>query len=450
MKYGFATEPSKSVPVIDEADVLIIGGSPTAVCAALRAARRGLKVVIIERSNMIGGTCTNALVCHWPSGLDANYEERIIGGISFEIIERLQKRGLVTQDSSSTRPYSFVPTEMVVELENLLTENGVAFHLHTLGCSPWVENDQLKGIFIENKNGRSAIRSQIVVDCSGDGDILAQLDVPAYFGKELQPPSLCFLLHGMDDVEKRIDWIELVKQKGMEYGIEPDWGWNFPMPGRFNIRVMAEFHVFGGNLCIAEDLTAAEVAGRKKARAFFDLIRSHMPIDEQPLLSIFPALIGIRQTRQFKAIKQVRGKDLLAGNIPEDYIGRSSNRVDIHNSKNGAITFRYLNGEEHYIEGRGIPSKKTRWRNDNKEVLYYGIPFSCTIPQSKYPNLLMAGRMFDADTEAFGALRLQMYLNELGEAVGEASSLMLRHNIAAKDVNVAELRELLVDGGSLL
>ena len=444
------TEPARRIPLVDEADVLILGGGTTGVCAAVRSARRGLRTVLVERHNMLGGTATTALVTHWPSGRDARYEERIIGGLSLELINRLEKRGQAVQEKHATRAYSFVQSEMVGELEKLALEAGVVIHLHTWFAAPWCENDRLCGVFVENKDGRGAIAARVVIDCTGDGDLLYRLGVPAYEPAVPQPPTGCFLLHGMNDIEAHLDWIELVRTDGARYGITPDCGWNYRVPGRFDVRVVAELHTFGGNLCHAADLTAAELASRSKARAFIDLIRDHMPKDKLPLLSVFAGMIGIRQTRQFKSLRAARGDDLLAGVIPGDCIGLSSNRIDIH-GQDGSFTFRYLNGEEMFIRNRQTKPVMRRWRpDDGRDVRYYGLPFSCTVPDSACPNLLMAGRMLDADSAAFGALRLQMYLNEFAEAAGEAAVLMIERHIAARDVNPAELRERLIDGGTIL
>ncbi|MCI5969978.1 MAG: FAD-dependent oxidoreductase [Oscillospiraceae bacterium] len=448
----YVNEPQKQIPIIFETDVLVLGGSSTGVFAAVRAARRGVNVTLVEKNNMLGGTSTAAFVCHWPAGLDSHFENQIIGGLSFEFIDRLKKRGFVSQLSSDTHPYSFLPSEMSVELDKYILENNIKLYLHTLVCDPYINDNNLCGVFVENKDGRGLIKAKVIIDCTGDGDLLYKLGVPSYCSDNLQPPTMCMLVSGLDELKKnKINWRGSIETLGSKYGLEPDWGWSFKLPGRFDVRILAENHILGGNLCNADDLTRAEIEGRKKARAIMDLIKDISPEEIQPCMHVLPASIGIRQTRQFKALHTARQDDLMNGVIPDDVIGLCANRVDIHNGKDGSISFKYLTGDIVEIKSMNSPAVKSRWLPEGVESKrYYGIGYSSCIPDSKYPNLLMAGRMLDADEGAFGALRLQMYLNEIGEAAGEAAAIMVKTNAAAKDVDIKQLQNNLVNGGTIL
>ncbi len=84
-------EPSKEIPVAEEADICILGGSCTGVFAAVRAARLGAKVVIIEKQNCFGGVATSGLVNVWHSLYDTSFKTQVIAGLTLEVVERLKK-----------------------------------------------------------------------------------------------------------------------------------------------------------------------------------------------------------------------------------------------------------------------------------------------------------------------------------------------------------------------
>lgn len=441
-------EQYKEIPLFDSGDILILGGSSTGLAAAVRAARHGHHVIMVEKYNRLGGTATSGYVCHWPSGLDSVYDKQIIGGFSFDFIKRMKKRNAVKQDQSDTRPYSFLPGEMSIEMDEYIKENHISLHLCTLACAPYIENDELKGVFVENKNGRGLITAKVIIDCTGDGDLLYRLGVPSYSGPNLQPPTSCFLVAGLKKANEYVNINALLAEKGESYGIEKDWGWKFTLPGQYDLTIVAKMHTLGmGQLTLEENLTRAEMEGRRKARAYVDMIRDAVPSCVAPILVDVPGTIGIRQTRQFEAVEQVRAEQLLRGIVPDNCIGLCSNRIDRHNP-DGSISFTYLTGRFNQFYTDGRKAVESTWM-EGKPILYYGIPYHCLVPNSKYTNLLMAGRMFDADEGAFAALRLQMYLNEMGEAVGEAANIMLHKGCSAADVPIKELQNNLEEGGTI-
>lgn len=116
--------PAEKLPVIEEADICVIGGSCTGVFAAIRAARLGAKVVLIEKQNRFGGVATTGLVCMWHSLFDITGDKQIIGGLTFETMERLEKRKAISpfRDGHGYRHISFNSEELTLELDAMVSE----------------------------------------------------------------------------------------------------------------------------------------------------------------------------------------------------------------------------------------------------------------------------------------------------------------------------------------
>ena len=171
-------EVQRNIPLVGEFDVCVLGGSCTGVFAAVRAARLGARVALVEKQNAFGGVATSGLVCVWHSFLDTEYKRQIIGGLSHEVVERLRRRRAVDQFSNSPdTAYRFNSEELKIELDELVRENGITPFLHTLFCAPHSEDGRIRAVIIENKDGRSAIGAKVFIDATGDGDLAAAVEI---------------------------------------------------------------------------------------------------------------------------------------------------------------------------------------------------------------------------------------------------------------------------------
>lgn len=165
-------ETERNIPIIYKADLCVVGGSCTGVFAAIRAARLGLRVVIIEKQNSFGGTATQGIVNHWHSLMDTEFKREIIAGLTREVIERLKKRDAV-KEISRNRAVGFIlnTEELKIELDELVCENNIKPYLHTFFVLPYVKDGNLHGVVVENKSGRGVILAKIFIDATGDGDL---------------------------------------------------------------------------------------------------------------------------------------------------------------------------------------------------------------------------------------------------------------------------------------
>jgi glycine/D-amino acid oxidase-like deaminating enzyme len=442
-------EPERDIPVVHETDICVVGGSCTGVFAAVRAARMGARVAIIEKQNCFGGVATAGAVHIWHSLHDTQGKRPIIGGLTMETVERLKTRDAVKETGGASSAYLLNTEELKIELDELVVESRIKPFLHTLCVAPVSYGGAIGAVIVENKNGRQAIRARQFVDATGDADLCLGLGLQSFQPDTLQPPTTCAKLHGFDTFGD-VDWMKAVREHGHEFGLARDWGWGAPIPGLPGIQMRADTHIFGADTSDAEQLTHAEIEGRRQVRAIMDVIRKYGPPGSSIALADLAAMIGTRETRRVVARYRLTGHDVLHGQRFPDAVANGSYRVDIHHAGDSGITFRYLDGTEEVIPERGMPPRRGRWREPLPEdPTFYQIPFRCLV-QEQVPNLTLAGRMLDADKVAFSAVRVMVNMNQTGEAAGVACALALEKGQAIQDVDPGLIRKKLADGGSIV
>ena len=444
----FLTEPSKQLPVRYETDVFVAGGSCTGLFAAVRAARLGARVVLVERQNRLGGTATSGLVNIWHSLKDTDYKEQVIAGLTAEIAERLVKCGSAVIKDDPSVGICFDPNRLAYELDCLAAENRLTVLFHTLCTGALTDADgRLSAAIIENKDGRSAVKAGFFIDATGDGDLARYLGLPFYKSDCIQPPTPCFFLQGTTE---HVDIGKLIREHGEEFGLPNDFGWGGNVPGVANTELRADFHIFGKMGNAAQDLSAIEAEGRRKAYALVDLLRKYAAVPAA--VSALSGAAGIRESVHFETVRQATGKELLCGERYESAVLNGTYRVDVHGT-DGSVTFKYLNGEAVRIFGASHEETRWNWRErehvSGEPAKYYQLPFEVLV-QKQYANFTAVGRMLHADKEAFGALRVMVNLNQLGEAAGVAAQMCLDEGKRMEALDGKKVRELLKKGGSAL
>jgi hypothetical protein len=442
-------EPERRIPVKLETDLVVVGGSCTGVFAAVRAARLGLRVAIVEKQYCFGGTATAGNVNVWHSLHDTTGQQPIIGGLTVEVLERLKKRGAVACSADPSSAFRMNTEELKIELDELVVAHGIVPFLHTFYAAPVMENGRLAAVIVEHKDGRQAIRAHQFVDATGDADLVRHLDLPMRDPGSLQPPTTCAKIAGLDRLGA-FDWQAAVREHGHEFGLAPDWGWGVPIPGMPGIQLRADTHAFDTDAADSDQLSRAEIEGRRQVRAIMDVIRKYGPPEAGIALVDLAATIGARETRRAAARYCLTTDDVLYGHRFEDAIANGSYRVDIHHDDGPGITFRYLDGTESVITERGRPGVRGRWRDPLPvDPTFYQIPFRCLV-QEQIPNLALAGRMLDADKAAFSAARVMVNMNQTGEAAGAACALALRNHQTLQNLDPQHLRRTLAEGGSIM
>lgn len=428
-------------------DLVVVGGGCTGVCAAVRAARQGLRVAIVEKTNCLGGVATSGLVNVWHTLLDVDGKEQVIGGVTDEIVRTLSKDGYATTGSNPAAAIRFDPNAMKWVLDQLVTQSGIQVLFHTFYNTLIMQDGRVTGVVVSNKDGVGILKADFFIDATGDGDLCRDAGLPSYRAGAIQPPSPCCFLKG----SMKNDIGDLIRSHGAEFGLDDDWGWEGDIPGLEDIHFRADFHIFGKLCDRAEELSAAEIRGREKIYALQSLLRKY----DDPELTVvaLSSHIGIRETVHYKTRFCANEMDLLMGKGYDDTVMRGTYRVDIHHQNDNGITFKYLTGQTVTHYGKSNQTVRGNWREEagitGPYAKFYQIPFAILV-QEQISNLIPVGRMVNADEGAFGAIRVMVNLNQLGEAAGVAAWMSLQKNKPVSELSGCEVRKQLQAGGSLL
>jgi len=433
------------LPFLKKFDICVVGGSCTGVFAAVKAARLGASVAIIEKQNAFGGVATNGLVNIWHSLYNTEKNKQIIAGLTYEVIERLAKRDAIIYGREDRRSHFTLNTqELKIELDELIFESKITPYFHTLFSEPYFDsNGNLEGVIIDNKSGRGIIRAKYFIDATGDGDLCERMGMETYIHDYIQPPSTTAYFEGWDSEQ----FNSLLKTHGKEFKIPDGFVWGAQLPGTSSY-MLSGTRIYNVNCAIADDLTSAEIEGRRQIRAFLDMIRKYGENFKVGLTGL-PSYIGIRETRHVGCLYQVKDEDAMYGKRFKDAIANGSYCLDLHHQNKPGITFRYLDGSERYSRP-GYPEVEGRWRDEiETNPTFYQVPLGSIIPKQS-DNVILAGRMLDASPISFSGIRVMVNMNQIGEAAGVTAYLALDQNKSIKQIDYVDVRKRLSKDGSII
>jgi len=449
-------EKPRQTPVVHECDICVIGGSCTGVFAAIRAARLGARVALIENNGFFGGVATAAKVNIWHSRYDTAGQKEIIGGLTVELIDRLVRRraARVYEKDNPSRYAVFNSAEMIMELDCLVSEHqSIRPFLHTLFVDGVAADGRMSHAIVEDKSGRRAIKARYFIDATGDADVLARIGLPVRKDEVLQPPTMCAFLAGPEEVRKANPGFDLAEaiydREHFANALAPGFVWTAESVGFPGVTMVAGTRIGGADCSDADQLTRASLEGRSQVRAIRDILHNNFKSGDRISVGSLPTRIGVRETRHAVCLRRLTEREVLEGVRFDDAIANGSYRVDVHHPDREGLTFRYLDGREVYsVPGRRqIP---TRWREKRDvDPTFYQVPYSSLVPRGSV-NVLCAGRMVDADRGAFGAVRVMVNCNQMGEAAAVASFLALEADGGVADVDRSGLRQKLAAGGSMI
>ncbi len=448
-------EPSREIQVRKEVDVLVVGGGPSGITAALAAAEDGLNVMLIESRSFVGGNMTIGLPVLGFLGQKGN---QIIKGIPQKFIDRLK----AVDGSSEHRPCPLHMSLTLVEPEavktvglEMLLEAGVEVMFYTFFSDVVMEGDELKGVIIESKAGREAILAKTVIDCSGDADVAFRSGVPCEYGNEVggvQPPTLMFCLGGVDTEKLRLSISEeprtyltdfipaeyfgqnnqfiVVGLRSLIEQARQD-GLNLPVERTIIITGLRKGEVWinmtrinGVNGTDPESLTFGETEGRKQIADIQKYLIGYVPGFEEAYFVKTAPFVGIRETRRINGQYTMTQEDILSCAHFEDAVAVASYPLDIHHPQGGGCTL--------------------TWCGD-----CYDVPFRSLVPV-KVKNLIVAGRSISTTHEAMSAIRVMAPCMAMGEAAGRAAKLAIRKGVPVGEIEVKELQEELLVKGAYL
>ena len=428
-------EPNREIPVVGSYDVIVCGGGPAGLIAAVAAARNGAKTLLIERYGFVGGMSTSALVT--PISEFRHFGKQHIGGIPFELLQRAAELGGadVTLESGN-----FPVNDEIMKLaaQRLLLESGVTLLYHSWLSDCVMDGDRVTHVIVQNKAGRVAYEGSVFIDCTGDADLVRSAGFPTTKGDVLQPATLWFQLGGVDT--DALNYLFSDATDGMlpvshiirgrllelnEQGQIPIFGG--PWINKFFHDGMVSINVLRAatDASDPERFTRTECSLRENLQLIIDVLRREFPEFRDCWLAKSGIQTGVRETYHIVGLYKLNRDDILVPKAFPDTIAKGAHVIDIHSS----------NSNEQ--NGLVVPRQE------------YNIPFRCLVPQGSV-NLVTAGRCLCADGPGFGSVRVMATCMAMGQGAGTAAALSIKHGYSVSNIDFAQLRETLIKQGAVL
>ena len=438
-------EPQKEIEVIYEADVIVVGGGPAGIGAALASARNGARTILIEKFGALGGMQTHAM-----SSSFSLVDPEIQGGIINDVIDGLRKGGAVLRDTSSrSRKIPFTGVNFDCEyykymLDNMMAEAGVKLLYHTAGVGAIKEENTIKGILIECIQGRFVVLGKVVVDSTGNADIAWKSGAPCMDEGHGRGPKkgrhmgfgAKFYISGVDVAkfnnfkkENPDEWHglyggrSLIKKaiaEGRFHGYRESFILHSRKPGIAMLEGLNYPLPEGHHGWMIEDATAGEIDLRKQVWSAFELVKENIPGFEHASVEKTGTIPIYRDTHRILGEYVLTEEDIYSGRAFDDSIAVSNMGPDIYGP----------DGEHVY-----------------EVVLPHDIPYRCLV-SIETDNLLGAGATISADFYAFAADRYCTPSLCTGQAAGTAAALSVDQKVSPKELDVTLLQKTLREQGA--
>jgi FAD dependent oxidoreductase len=438
------TEPARQIPLYGEYEVAVLGGGPAGIAAAVAAARAGRRTLLIERYGFLGGMGTAAGVTNF-CGLHANVHgkmHRVVQGIASELLARIDRLGGLNAPHlifGKILAQAYDTAAYKIAADDLLAHHKVDILFHALGAGVVMHGDRrINALMVETKAGRQAVRANIFIDCSGDGDLAAWAGAPFEVGDNagsMLYPSMMFRLNGIDPEKAGEAWRTI---PALMDAAEAAGTHKFPRKGaivrpqrsqiewRVNFTQLKRADGNAINGLEPDDLTRGEIDGRRQAVQAFEFLRT-VPGFEKSYIVDLPPQLGIRETRRVVGGYMLSGEDVLGCASFDDSIGVNGWPMEVHVA--GDVIFKFP------------PIPESRGFNE--------LPYRMLVAKG-VDNLLIAGRCASMTHDGQSAARVSGACFAMGEAAGSAAALALSGNTIPRDIGLEKLQQALKQHGAFI
>lgn len=444
-------------------EVLVVGGGAAGIAAALASARNGARTLLVEYSGFLGGV---SATLGWIGFHDNKYRQ-VVRGLAAEFVAEMQRRG-------EASPYVLDPKcSSIVTLNThvwkvlaiaLCEQAGVELMLHTHVVATLREKERITGVVVEHKSGRQEIFADVVIDCSGDGDVAARGGAKWEKGRTgdglMQAPTLVFRLGGLDrqaflegckDISNNYrEWLspypDLWEKMMRRIDNEPAFitggfaglvekarragDFNIPQSRIVGVKthVPDEFlvvstRILGLDPTNVKSLTDAYVKVYAQIPVLVNFFRKYMPGCASAHVREIAPMLGVRESRRIVGDYMLTAEDVIEGRTFEDVVAMGGYHIDIHRPSGTWV-------ESHNVEA-------------------YGIPLRCLIARD-LEGLMMAGKCLSATHEAVASTRVIPICVAQGQAAGTAAAMAVQRRVSVRDVPIRALQNRLIDQGAEL
>jgi hypothetical protein len=438
-------------------DVIVCGGGPSGIAAAISARRNGARVLLVEQSGLLGGNSVHALVGPWMS---FHYgKTQVIKGIGQEIVQRMVKKGYSL--SHIPDPIGFCDTITPHDVEGLkevlfelMDEEQIDLLLHALIINVIRDENTIKGLKAATKSGIIDLFGKVIIDATGDGDVAYKMGCDYVFGRNTdnfaQPMTMIFSVGNV-----KLDELKAyLKNNPDDFTLDENYdGEYLAISGCFRLveeaRKNGDFTIARDRVLLFQDvrpnqvavnmtriqkhsgvdawsLTEAEREGRRQIKEVFAFLKKYVPGFKDSFIVRTPSKIGVRETRHILGDYIMELDDIVEERSFEDSVCVCAYPIDIHSPDGSTLTV----------------------LEENKQKCYE-IPLRVMLPK-KAEQLIVTGRAISATHEANASMRVTPSVLALGEAAGALASIAIKKNIKPRQVDYKEVQAVLRKQGQIV
>ncbi len=423
---------SREIPYYGHFDVIVFGGGPAGVCAAIEAAEAHKKVLLVEATGMLGGMATSGLVGPFMTCYDRDGNVPVVGGIFRRIVDNLKQYNGVFEPEELDSPSihtsfiekyhrhvtAFDSFALQIVLDEMTEAAGVNVMLYTRFADCVCKNNKIERAVLCALEGLVAVDADVYIDCTGNADVAAAAGVYTYKGEEQsgvpQPGTLMFEVSGVKDE----GFLERSSRPEL-----PVKAYRTPLEGKYKVN---HYRVFGVDATNSQSMTNAHIKARKQVMDAYDVLRNRTQGFENSKIAQVAPVLGVRESRHIEGKYKITIDDITNGTKFDDRIATYGYGLDVH------------------------PRNDKESGNFKIEVANrYYIPYRSLIPEG-CDNLLVAGKTISCQSQAAGGLRCMPCAMSMGQAAGAAAALAVTDNCTPYNVDIIKLQTVLKENGAIL